>query len=70
MSNIMKLNRQKIKLEMERLGWSESELARRMGRTRQQVNRILYNGDLGISLKLVTLFADTLGIDPKDLLTS
>ena len=64
----MELNRKKISLEMERLGWTQSELARRMEKKRQQINRILKNNRFGVSFKTVDRFADALGLDPKDLI--
>ena len=65
---IMELNKQKIILEMERLGWNQSELARRMNAQRQVVNRYLADGERGISLKMIARFADALGIPAKDLI--
>ena len=64
----MELNKRKIELEMERLNWNQSELARRMGVQRQAVNRYLGDKQVGISLKMIAKFADALGISAKDLL--
>ena len=63
----MELNRTKIRLELERLGWSELKLAKRAKSHRQWLNRIMV-GKAGISLKGVEKIADALGLDPKDLL--
>ena len=64
----MELNKRKIELEMERLDWNQSELARRMGVQRQAVNRYLGDNQVGISLKMIARFADALGIPAKDLI--
>ena len=64
---IMELHRSKIKLEMEKNGWSPSELARRMGVSRQHVS-IFLNKNGGITLKTIDKIADALGLDPKDLI--
>ena len=66
---IMELNRLKIKLEMERLGWRQSDLAKRMDMNRQQLNPILKDGStVGVSFNMVNRLAAALGLDPKDLL--
>ena len=64
----MELNTTKIKLEMERLGWKQTDLAKRMGVHRQFVNRFLANNDVGVSLKTISKFANALGIPDKDLI--
>ena len=64
----MELNISKILIEMERLGWNQSELARRMDVDRQLVHRFLKNGTGGITIKTIDKIADALGLDPKVLL--
>jgi transcriptional regulator with XRE-family HTH domain len=64
---IMELHREKIKIELERLGWTEAELAKRMGVHRQYLNRIMV-GDIGISLKGIDRIANALGLTGKDLI--
>ena len=63
----MELHREKIRIELERLGWSEAELAKRMGVKRQYLNRIMV-GHIGISLKGIDRIADALGLSGKDLI--
>ena len=62
----MELHKTKIRLEMERNKWTPSELARRMGVSRQAVSKI-FSGN-GITLKTIDKIADALGLDPKDLI--
>jgi transcriptional regulator with XRE-family HTH domain len=65
----MKLNKTKILLELERLGWTQTELAKRMGSSRQLVNRhLLSDESVGITLKTIDKMADAMGLDPKDLI--
>ena len=65
----MKLNRVKILLELERLGWTQTELANRMGSSRQLVNRhLLSDESVGITLRTIDKMADAMGLDPKDLI--
>ena len=64
---IMELHREKIKIELERLGWTEADLARRMKVHRQYLNRIMV-GDMGISLKGIDRIANALGLSGKDLI--
>jgi len=63
----MELHREKIKIELERLGWSEAELAKRMKVKRQYLNRIM-RGDRGISLNGIEKIANALGLTGKDLI--
>ena len=63
----MDFNRKKIQIELERLGWSESELAKKAGSHRQWLNAIM-TGKRGISLAGIQRIADALGLDPKDLI--
>lgn len=63
----MELHREKIRIELERLGWKEVDLARRMGVKRQYLNRIML-GDRGISLKGIEKIANALGLTGKDLI--
>ena len=62
----MELHKTKIRLEMERYGWNDSELARRMGVSRQAVFKIFARN--GITLKTIDKIADALGLNPKDLI--
>ena len=62
----MELHKSKIRLEMEKNGWNESELARRMGVSRQAVFAFFRRD--GITLKTIDKIADALGLDPKDLI--
>jgi len=65
----MQLHKNKILLELERLGWTQTELAKRMGVSRQLVNRHLMSANgVGITLKTIDKMADALGLDPKDLI--
>ena len=65
----MKLHKTKILLELEKLGWTQTELAKRMGVSRQLVNRHLMTEEaVGINLTTIDKIADALGIDPKDLI--
>ena len=64
---IMELHREKIKIELERFGWSEAELAKRMKVKRQYLNRIM-RGDRGISLNGIEKIANALGLAGKDLI--
>ena len=63
----MELHREKIRIELERLGWKEVDLARRMKVKRQYLNRIM-RGDRGISLKGIEKIANALGLAGKDLI--
>ena len=64
---MLDLHREKIRIELERLGWSEAELAKRMGVRRQYLNRIMV-GKIGISLKGIDRIANALGLSGKDLI--
>ena len=63
----MELHREKIKIELGRLGWSQADLCRRMGTKRQWLNRIMV-GKRGISLKGIDKIANALGLSGKDLI--
>jgi transcriptional regulator with XRE-family HTH domain len=63
----MELNKVKIKLEMERLGWNQAELSRRMGVHRQHLNRLLKEDDPPIGFITIEKISKALGIDWKDL---
>ena len=65
---VMELNQTKIQLEMGRLGWTKSDLARRMNKSRQHIHHILSNGSKGFTLRTIQALADALGLDPKDLI--
>jgi transcriptional regulator with XRE-family HTH domain len=62
----MKLNLKKINQEMERLGLNQTELARRMGISRQLLNYYLQR-DLR-EIPAVERLAKQFNIPPKDLL--
>ena len=65
----MQLHKSKILLELERLGWTQTELAKRMKVSRQLVNRhLMSENGVGITLKTIDRMADALGLDPKDLI--
>ena len=64
----MELNRMKIEDELKRLGWTQSELADRMGVHRQQLNKLLRTINGGTTLRTVDRVADALGVFPKDLI--
>ena len=64
----MELNREKIKNELTRLGWTESELARHLIMHRQQLNKLLKPGSPGMTLQTIDRIADALGLDAKDLI--
>ena len=63
----MKLNKRRINMELERLGWTYSRLAVEMRVQRQWVSVIL-NRDGGNTLRTVDRVAEALGLDGKDLL--
>ena len=62
----MKLNVKKIRSEMERLGITESDLARDFKTSRQNVWWMLNKG--GRSFKVVQRFAKYFMLDEKDLI--
>ena len=62
----MELNIRKIKLELERLGWTKYRLAKEMGVKHQWVYYIIQHPE-SCTLKTVTKFGEALGIDPRDL---
>ena len=63
----MELNTEKIKTLLSGYGWKESDLAKKMGVSRQYLNRIMI-GTRGISFKGVDKIARIFGIDGKDLI--
>jgi len=63
----MDINATKIQQEMDRLGWSQSELARRLGKHRQWVWAVL-NSKKGKTFRSVEAIASVLNMDPKDLI--
>jgi transcriptional regulator with XRE-family HTH domain len=66
----MKLNLQKIKMEMERQGLTQAALAKRMGTSNQNVQAIL-SGRSGRTFRVAEMVATALGFaDPKDLILS
>lgn len=62
----MKVNTKKIKLEIERLGWSIPILATKVGIPRQTIYLIFQNETA--QLGTLTKIAETLALDPKSLL--
>jgi transcriptional regulator with XRE-family HTH domain len=62
----MKLNRQKIKAEMKRLEMTQSDLASKMGVTRQRISVILNYG--AGTFRVVERIAKIFKLDPKDLI--
>jgi len=64
----MELNKRKIGLELDRLGWSKRRLAKEMGVQRQWVYVILGRKG-GCTLRTVERIAKALGMNPRDLLT-
>ena len=63
----MKLNHKKIKRELKRLGWTQEEFAKKMGKNhRQQVSYYLNQDRL--SMSIINDMARVLDLDPKDLL--
>ncbi|MGM0377545.1 MAG: helix-turn-helix domain-containing protein [Bacteroidota bacterium] len=65
----MKLNTEKIKKEMNRLGWTQTYLANKMGVKRQYVQYMLKSGT-NPTIKTIKRFAEALDIEPKDLIQS
>ena len=63
----MELHRERIKIELERLDWTQAELCRRMKVKRQWLNRIMV-GKRGISLGGIDKIANVLGLSGKDLI--
>lgn len=62
----MKVNNEKIKFELDRLGWSMTKLALESGMTKQALS-ILIKRETA-PLNTLNRIAKTLRIDPKDLL--
>jgi len=60
----MKLNTEKIRNELKRIGETQVWLAKQLGVTRQRVNQILS----AASLKNAERIAEVFDIDPKDLI--
>jgi len=60
----MKLNTEKIKNELERIGETQVWLAGKLGVTRQRVNQIL----VAASLRNAERIAKVFDLDPKDLI--
>jgi plasmid maintenance system antidote protein VapI len=60
----MKLNTEKIRKELERIGETQVWLAEQLGVTRQRVNQILS----AASLKNAERIGKVFGIEPKDLI--
>lgn len=65
----MRLNTRKIRIELERLGWTPYRLSKEMNMANQTVYNILnHGGQRSFTFKTVEKFADALAIDPKDLI--
>jgi len=62
----MKLNIKKIKSEMNRQHMNQTELAKRLGVTRQRVNHILKHG--AVTFRVTEMIARVLDFQPKDLI--
>ena len=60
----MKLNVEKIKKELDRMGWSQAKLANELGTSQQLVNYWMNSA----SLKGAEPIAKIFNIDPKDLI--
>ena len=60
----MKLNTEKIRKELERIGETQVWLAKQLGVTRQRVNQILSSGSLKNAERIGMVF----NIEPKDLI--
>jgi len=63
----MELHRERIIIELERNGWTQADLCRRMKVKRQWFNRIMV-GKRGISLGGVEKIANALGLSGKEIL--
>ena len=63
----MEFHRERLKIELERLDWTQADLCRRMGVKRQWLNRIMV-GKRGISLNGIDKIANALGLSGKDLI--
>ena len=63
----MRLNLKKVKLEMDRLKWNQTELAEQMGCTRANVSRLFRCGQ-GRTFRVIEQLAKVLGCEPKDLI--
>lgn len=64
----MKVNIKKLRLELDRLSWSIPTLAIETGLPRQTIYLIFQNETA--QLRTLTKIAETLALDPKDLLVS
>jgi transcriptional regulator with XRE-family HTH domain len=64
----MKLNTNKIKNELKRLGWTPYRLSKKMKMANQTVYKILNSDGTGYTFRTVERFAGALNIDPKDLI--
>jgi transcriptional regulator with XRE-family HTH domain len=62
----MKLNHKKINQELERLGWTRTEYARRMGVSKQLASYYLNRGK---GFRIIEILAKPLNLDPRDLLS-
>jgi transcriptional regulator with XRE-family HTH domain len=58
---------QKIECERKRLGWSKSLLSKNCGFSISTYNKIIENGST--TIKTLTKIAETLHVDPRDLLS-
>ncbi len=62
----MKVNSKKILNEIKRLGWSQAQLAEKIGITRQAIDYILK--ERVTKLETLNKIGKVLELDPKDLL--
>ena len=65
---MIQLNTEKIKRELKLRGWSQQDLAKELGVTRQAVNSMMRRKSAG--LRLLGRVAMALDYDPKDLLSN
>lgn len=66
MKKKLKLNIEKISVELNRLGWTQADLARALGVRRQYVSKLFQTKRC--SFGMVEKIAAVLQIEPKDLL--
>lgn len=62
----MKVNSKKIRFEIERLGWTQTELANRANMTKQALSIILTRETA--QLETLNKIGKALNLDPRDLL--
>lgn len=65
---IMRLNIEKIKMELSRIDKNQVWLAEKMSCKKQWVNYLLKSNGQGVTLKTIERVAEALAISPKDLI--